>query len=72
MAKCKHCGRVLDLYGTPAQVILRMRMHFRRGHEPSLAAEVDRVTKAWESLSEDDRARAVEALLRKHFVLPTS
>lgn len=67
-ARCRYCGDVINLRGTPKQVLFRMRMHFEREeHSNDLRREVDDVVARWEKLSEDEKMRVVEELLRKHF-----
>jgi hypothetical protein len=67
--KCKHCHKQINLAGTPAQIVFRIKMHFETGgHTTEHRSQVDELIKSWERLSDREKEERVIKLVREHFV----
>ena len=66
--QCKLCGKVLNLRGTPKQVLIRISMHFtKHGSVYQEEKEINHLIRIFENLPEWQQAEEVEKLLFKYF-----
>ncbi|RLF19396.1 MAG: hypothetical protein DRZ82_05840 [Thermoprotei archaeon] len=67
-ARCRYCGRVLNLLGEPTEALFRIWAHFLKEEHDLGLTRISHIYKVWPSLSEEEKVKVIRDLLRKYFI----
>lgn len=67
-ARCRYCGCILSLSGSPLEILFRVWAHFLKDGRDDCIREIIRIYSRWFSLSESEKVGVINDLLRRHFI----